>query len=76
MGEYDNHIQDPRITQLLEHNDLHEDPMHLNDHWIELFNKMTRFLKVSSGTYNLSRTYEEEPLVNRYKNQYILKYVD
>ena len=50
--------------------------MHLNDHWIELFNKMTRFLKVSSGTYNLSRNYEEEPLVNRYKNQYILKYVD
>jgi hypothetical protein len=31
---------------------------------------------VSSGTYNLNRSFEEEPLVNKYKNQYILTYVD
>jgi len=55
---------------------MEEEAMHLNDHWIEMFNKMIRFLKISSGTYNLSRAYEEEPLVSRYKNQYILKYVD
>jgi hypothetical protein len=37
---------------------------------------MARFLKISSGTYNLTRNFEEEPLVSKYKNQYILTYVD
>jgi hypothetical protein len=35
-----------------------------------------RFLKVSSGTYNLNRSFEEEPLVSKYKNQFILGYID
>ena len=46
------------------------------DHWLELFNKLARFLKVSSGTYNLNRSFEEEPLVSKYKNQFILRYID
>jgi len=41
-----------------------------------MFNKIARFLKVSSGTYNLNRSYDEEPLVSKYKNQFILSYID
>lgn len=37
---------------------------------------MARFLKVSSGTYNLNRSFEEEALVSKYKNQFILGYID
>ena len=47
-----------------------------NDSWVELFNKIARFLKVSSGTYNLTKTFQEEPLVSKYKNQFILTYID
>ena len=46
------------------------------DGWVELFNKMAIFLKVSSGTYSLTRFFEEEPLMVKYKNQFILGYID
>ena len=38
----------------------------------DFFNKIMRFLKVSSGTHNLTRLFEEESLLSKYKNQLVL----
>ena len=73
--EYDNYVVDARINMPLARGEM-EGEGQVQDYWIELFNKMARFLKVSSGTYNLNRSFEEQPLVSKYKNQYILRYVD
>jgi hypothetical protein len=60
MCDYDNYINDNRINfhfnQYAEMMDENESSN--NEHWIELFNKVSRFLKVSSGTYNLNRSFE------------------
>lgn len=49
--EYDNFINDQRIH-------IGEGSyQQKNELWIELFNKVARFLKVSSGTYNLTRNF-------------------
>ena len=53
--EYDNHIDDVRIRAPLT---LQEEGTGVTEHWFELFNKISRFLKVSSGTYNLNRSFE------------------
>jgi hypothetical protein len=43
---------------------------------LELFNKVARFLKVSSGTYNLTRSNEEDSLISKFKSQFIFAYTD
>jgi hypothetical protein len=50
--DYDNFIADPRIAAPLRSSDSSE------EEWTDLFNKTARFLKVSSGTYNLNRSFE------------------
>ena len=43
---------------------------------IDFYRKISQFLKISSGTYNLEFPYEREPIISRYKlgkiNNYIL----
>lgn len=74
--EYDNYVHDQRIGFNLGDDEMMGQAPEKMENWMELFNKIARFLKVSSGTYNLTRNFEEEPLVSKYKNQFILSYLD
>ena len=42
---------------------------------IELMDKISMFLKICSGSYNLSPYNQEEYLINKYKNAKVYNYV-
>jgi hypothetical protein len=37
-----------------------------------MFDKIARFLKISSGTHNLTRLFEEDTMLSKYKHQLVL----
>jgi hypothetical protein len=49
--------------------------LHKHSHELELLDKISVFLKISSGTYNLVRPFEEESLMTKYKNAQIFPYL-
>lgn len=43
---------------------------------LNFFNKIMRFLKVCSGTHNLTRLFEEDSGIFKYKHQLVLKRIN
>lgn len=42
----------------------------------DFFNKIARFLKVSSGTHSLVKNFEEEDLISKHRNLKVLKRIN
>lgn len=41
-----------------------------------MFNKIARFLKISSGNHSLTKYFEEEGLLSKYKNLMVLRKIN